>query len=50
MLSHATVAALGPIAARTLASFGKQAEILPRENTIPSLLDAIRLYYLTPTS
>lgn len=48
MLSHATVAALGPIAARTLASFGKQAEILPRENTIPFLLDAIRLYYLTP--
>jgi uroporphyrinogen III methyltransferase/synthase len=50
MLSDATVAALGPITARTLASLGKQAEIVPRENTIPSLLDAIRLYYQTPAS
>lgn len=50
MLSRATVAALGPITARALASFGKQAEILPRENTIPSLLDAIRLHYLTTSS
>jgi uroporphyrinogen III methyltransferase/synthase len=50
MLSDATVAALGPITARTLASLGKQAEILPRENTIPSLLDGIRLYYQTPAS
>jgi uroporphyrinogen III methyltransferase/synthase len=50
MLSDATVAALGPITARTLAAFGKQAEILPRENTIPSLLVAIRLYYQTQIS
>lgn len=45
LLADATVAVLGPITARTLASFGKRADILPQENTIPSLLNEIRSYY-----
>jgi uroporphyrinogen III methyltransferase / synthase len=45
VLLSATVAALGPITARTVASFGKDAEIVPGKSTVPALLDAIRLYY-----
>jgi len=45
VLDQSTVAALGPVTARTLADCGKQAEIQPRENTIPSLLEAIGCYF-----
>jgi uroporphyrinogen III methyltransferase/synthase len=45
VFAQATVAALGPITASTLAAFGKQAEIRPRVSTIASLLEAIRTYY-----
>jgi uroporphyrinogen III methyltransferase / synthase len=45
ILQSATVAALGPITAKTVESYGKRPEILPDQNTIPSLLAAIRLYY-----
>ncbi len=45
MLRGATVATLGPITARTAEAFGKHAEIIPRENTLPSLIKAIRDYY-----
>jgi uroporphyrinogen III methyltransferase/synthase len=45
VLRHSAVAALGPITARTLADYGKEAEIRPDENTIPSLLDAIDRYF-----
>jgi uroporphyrinogen III methyltransferase/synthase len=47
VLRQSTVAALGPITAHTLAAYGKQAEIRPGANTIPSLLDAIRRYFQT---
>jgi uroporphyrinogen III methyltransferase / synthase len=47
LLSEATVAVLGPITARTVSGFGKTADIIPVENSIPSLLDAIRAYYAT---
>ena len=40
-----TVAALGPVTTHTLAACGKQAEIRPCENTIPSLLEAIGRYF-----
>ena len=51
VLSQSTVAALGPITARTLATNGKEAEIRPGENTVPSLLDAIGRYFQTlPTA
>jgi len=50
VLSHATVAALGTVTERTLAAFGKQAEILPRESTIAVLLEAIRGYYESLTT
>jgi uroporphyrinogen III methyltransferase/synthase len=45
MLHAATTAALGPITAATLQTFGKKADILPEENTIPSLLEAIRQHF-----
>jgi uroporphyrinogen III methyltransferase/synthase len=45
ILSECTVAVLGPITAATVASFGKHAEILPEQNTIASLLEAISAYY-----
>jgi uroporphyrinogen III methyltransferase/synthase len=47
VLARATAAALGPITARTLTAYGKSAEILPGASTIPSLLDAIRIWYQT---
>jgi uroporphyrinogen III methyltransferase / synthase len=45
MLLNSTVAVLGPITAETAKSFGKTAEIIPKENTIDSLLNAVREYY-----
>jgi uroporphyrinogen-III synthase len=45
LLAGAAVAALGPITARTVASFGKEPEILPLENSIPGLLESIRRYF-----
>lgn len=45
LLSRTSVAVLGPITASTLASHGRQADIIPAESTIPSLLSAISLYY-----
>ena len=46
ILNRAAVAALGPVTARTVESFGKKCDIVPAENTIPSLIDAIHNYYL----
>jgi uroporphyrinogen III methyltransferase / synthase len=45
LLLDSTVAVLGPITAKTAGSYGKQAEIMPKENTIVSLLEAVREYY-----
>ena len=45
ILCDSTVAVLGPITAQTARSFGKNAEIVPKENTGASLLEAIREYY-----
>jgi uroporphyrinogen III methyltransferase / synthase len=45
LLSNSRVAVLGPITAKTAESFGKHPEIVPKENTVASLLDAIRDYY-----
>ncbi len=45
LLHNSRVAVLGPIAAKTAESFGKRAEIAPKENTVASLLDAIREYW-----
>jgi uroporphyrinogen III methyltransferase / synthase len=44
-LTQCTVAVIGPITYTTAESFGKQAEILPKKNTIDSLLQAIHEYY-----
>jgi len=45
MLLESVVAVLGPITGNTAESFGKRAEILPRESTIESLIEEIRRYY-----
>ena len=45
LLRATTAAALGPITAAAMQTHGKKAEILPRENTIPSLLQAIREHF-----
>jgi uroporphyrinogen III methyltransferase/synthase len=45
MLQQSTVAVLGPVTAITAASYGKRAEIVPNENTIPALLEAVREYF-----
>jgi uroporphyrinogen III methyltransferase/synthase len=45
MLISSVVAVIGPITYSTAESFGKQAEIVPKENTIASLLEAIRRYF-----
>jgi len=45
LLMESTVAVIGPITAETAEAHGKSADIIPRENTISSLLEAIRDYY-----
>jgi uroporphyrinogen III methyltransferase/synthase len=45
MLMESAVAVLGPVTASTAESFGKRVEVMPRENTVASLLEAIREYY-----
>jgi uroporphyrinogen III methyltransferase / synthase len=45
LLLQSTVAVIGPVTGHTSESFGKSAEIVPKENTVKSLLKAIRSYY-----
>ncbi len=45
LLDEAKVAVLGPVTAKTVESFGKTPEIVPPQNTIPSLVESIRLYF-----
>ncbi|MCP9470639.1 MAG: uroporphyrinogen-III C-methyltransferase [Nitrospira sp.] len=45
LLRSVVVAVIGPITARTLEEFGMTASIMPDENTIPALVDAIVRYY-----
>jgi uroporphyrinogen-III synthase len=45
LLGSAAVAAIGPVTARTLESFGRKADIVPSENTITSLVDSIRRHF-----
>ena len=45
MLRRSVTAALGPITAATLEHSGKKPEIIPEENTVSSLEQAIRAYY-----
>lgn len=47
LLSDTTTAVLGPVTAQTLSSYGKEADILPKENTIASLIEAISRHYQT---
>jgi uroporphyrinogen III methyltransferase / synthase len=45
LLHHSTVAVLGPVTGNTAQSFGKSPEIIPKENTVASLIEAIGGYY-----
>ncbi len=45
LLAGAVVAALGPITAGAVESFGKAPDILPAESTVPALLEAVRQYF-----
>ncbi len=45
LLQKATVAVLGTITAEAVASHGKTVDVLPKENTTASLLDAIAEFY-----
>lgn len=45
LLKETTVAAIGPITANTVESFGKQVEIVPKESTIVSLISSIEEYF-----
>jgi uroporphyrinogen III methyltransferase / synthase len=47
LLRHSTVAVIGPVTGQTVEAFGKGAEILPKENTVKALIEAIRAYYST---
>jgi uroporphyrinogen III methyltransferase / synthase len=45
LLLNSTVAVIGPITAKTAESFGKAADVIPKENTVASLIEAIRERY-----
>jgi uroporphyrinogen III methyltransferase / synthase len=45
LFAAAIVAAIGPVTAATLSSFGKKADIVPAEHTVPGLLDAIGSWF-----
>jgi uroporphyrinogen III methyltransferase/synthase len=45
ILTASTVAAIGPVTAETVASYGRAADIVPTENTTGSLLLAVREYF-----
>ncbi len=45
MLLESAVAVIGPVTGSTVELLGKHAEIVPKENTIASLLEAIRNFY-----
>jgi uroporphyrinogen III methyltransferase/synthase len=48
LLSRSVVAAIGPITADTLSTYGKRADIVPEESTIASLIRAIETYCSSP--
>ena len=41
LLRSVTIACIGPITAKTAEEFGLTVSIMPSENTIPALVDAI---------
>ncbi len=45
MLASAAVAALGPVTASTVRSYGKKPEIVPPQSTVDSLLEAVRRHF-----
>jgi uroporphyrinogen III methyltransferase / synthase len=45
LLQSVAIAAIGPITAKTVEEYGLTVSIMPRENTIPALVDAIVHHY-----
>ena len=46
LLHEATVAVIGPVTGDAAAFYGKHADIVPKESTVPALLDAISEYFV----
>jgi len=47
LMRSVTIACIGPITAKTVEEYGLTVSIMPRENTIPALVDAIAHHYGT---
>ncbi len=45
LVQSVAIAAIGPITGRTIEEYGLTVSIMPRENTIPALVDAIAQHY-----
>ena len=45
LVQSVAIAAIGPITGRTIEQYGLTVSIMPRENTIPALVDAIAQHY-----
>jgi len=46
LIHKSVIAVIGPVTARALAEYGRTAEILPQENTVASLIEAIAAHFL----
>ena len=45
LVQSVAIAAIGPITGRTIEQYGLTVSIMPRENTIPALVDAMAQHY-----
>jgi uroporphyrinogen III methyltransferase / synthase len=45
LLRHSTIAVMGPVTANAAESCGKYPEIVPKESTVPALMEAIGRFY-----
>ncbi len=48
LLAGVVLAAIGPVTAATVAEYGLEAAVMPREYTIPALAAAIAAYFADP--
>jgi uroporphyrinogen-III synthase len=50
LLAGVALAAIGPITAATLAEYGLEVSVMPREYTIPALAAGIAAHFAPPTT
>ncbi len=48
LLKDVVLAAIGPITAATIAEYGLEARVMPREYTVPALADAVAAHFSSP--